>query len=227
MPKPTTIGFFGDSFCADFRNDHSIDNNYKTYIEKLSTSLDSEVVNTGIGGSSIWDSILLQFDEDNIPDICIFVWTEPYRWFHRKNRTLNPMSINSKTLKESDPGLNKALSIYMRHLYDEEKQKLESTSLLHYFDKKILSKYKNKKFIHLWCFSDSVYYRWDNGVEIRPALIELSVLNSNDVPQEDKRANHIEGEEKNSLLYNTIMEAINYYEDKKLITLNTQGINYD
>ena len=213
-----SIGFYGDSFCANLENDHSIENGYETYIKKLSKN--ATVVNLGVGGSSVWDSILLQFDEKNIPDVCVFVWTEPDRLFHRKNRSLNLMSIDSKDFKKSNPELFRASTSYFQHLYDSEKQKLECISLLHYFDQKILSKYKDKKFIHLWSFRDSVNYRWDTGVEIRPALIELSVDNLDDVPRRDQKANHIDGEEKNTLLYNVISDAIKNYENGRLI-------NYD
>lgn len=214
----STIGFYGDSFCADLENEHSKLNNYETYIKKLSNN--SKIVNLGVGGSSIWDSILLQFDESNVPDVCVFVWTEADRLFHRKHRNLNFFSVDSKDFKKLNPDLHNASMSYFRYLYDAEKQKLECISLLHYFDKKILSKYKDKKFIHMWSFKDSINYRWETGVEIRPALTELSVNNLDDVPRHDKRANHIEGEQKNGLLYNTINDAIGNYKNGRLI-------NYD
>ena len=210
-----TIGFYGDSFCADLENDHSKIYNYETYIKKLSKN--SDVLNLGVGGSSVWDSILLQFKEDNIPEVCVFVWTEADRLFHREHRNLNMLSVDSQDFKKLNPNMHKASMNYFRYLYDPEKQKLECISLLHYFDKKILPKYKNTKFIHMWSFKNSINYRWETGVEIHPALIEFSVDNLDDVPRHDKRANHIEGEQKNDLLYNIIKDAIDNYEDGKLI----------
>lgn len=220
-----TIGFYGDSFCANLENNHSKLNNYETYIKKLSKG--SDILSLGVGGSSVWDVVLLQFQESNIPDVSVFVWTEADRLFHRHHRNLNIMSIDSSDFKKSNPELHSASLGYYRHLYDAEKQRLECISLLHYFDKQILSKYKDKKFIHMWSFKDSINYRWENGVEIRPALIELSVLNSDDVPRHDTRPNHISGEEKNNLLYNTILDAINNYEDGRLINFNPRGTSND
>lgn len=213
-----SIGFYGDSFCADLENDHSKTNNYDTYIKMLSK--DATIVNLGLGGSSVWDNILLQFQEDNLPEVCIFVWTEPDRLFHRKHRNLNWFSINNDNFKDSEPLLHSAVLKYYSQLHDFEKHKIECSALLYYFDNVVLSKYKNTKFIHMWSFKDSIYHRWSNGVEIRPALIELSVKDSDDLPRRDRRANHIEGQEKNSLLYNVIKDAIENYENGRLI-------NYD
>ena len=41
----TTIGFFGDSFCAEVSNQHSESNGYKTYIEKLISHYNADLVN--------------------------------------------------------------------------------------------------------------------------------------------------------------------------------------
>ena len=79
------IGFFGDSFCADLQSG--------TYLQLLATHYGADVVNVGYGGSSIWDVLLLQIDpfikKNNIPDICVFVWTEPTRLFHQVLRNIN------------------------------------------------------------------------------------------------------------------------------------------
>lgn len=224
------IGFFGDSFCRSIKNDHSSSHGYETYIEKLSNNLEAEIVHLGVGGSSVWDCVLLQFQETvktEVPDICVFVWTESHRLFHRTFRNLNFSSIETSDLKKKNIKLYNASVNYFHHLYDCEKHDLEYISLLHYVDKQILPRYKNTKFIHLWSFKDSVMYRWENGVEIRPALMELVSFDTDDLPGADKTANHIGGEEKNTLLHTTILDAINNYANGKLITFDTQGINYD
>ena len=87
----TTIGFFGDSFCAEVSNQHSESNGYKTYIEKLISHYNADLVNLGVPGCSVWDTTLIQFKpfEKNPPDICIFSWTGGGGLFHRTQRDLH------------------------------------------------------------------------------------------------------------------------------------------
>lgn len=224
----TTIGFFGGSFCAELENDHSISHGYETYIKKLSRHYSAEILNLGKGGAGDWDCFILQFQETikkQVPDICIFAWTESYRLFHRKHRNLNLISIENSNLKNENPEIYNASLNYFRHLIDFEKSDLERISLLYYLDNEIFSAYKNTKFIHMWSFKDSVIQRWNTGVEIRPALVELSAPNTDDLPAGDQRANHLDGEEKNELLYKTLVDAIDNYENKRLITI--EGIKHD
>jgi hypothetical protein len=223
-----TIGFFGGSFCAEIKNDHSISHSYETYIEKLSNHYSAEILNLGVGGAGDWDCFLLQFQEiakKQIPDICIFAWTESHRLFHRKYRNLNLISIENSDLKSENPELYKASLNYYRYLLDFEKSDFERSSLLYYLDNKIFPMYKNTKFIHMWSFKDSVIQRWNTGVEIRPALVELSAPNIDDLPPRDQRANHLDGEEKNGLLYRTLVDAIDNYQNNRLITI--EGIKHD
>ena len=97
---PLTIGFYGDSFCCETSNPHSIAKGYDTYIEKLKTHHDAKITNLGYGGSSVWDVILKQFDENDVPDICIFCWTDYNRLYDAKLRNLTKGSIENKQWKD-------------------------------------------------------------------------------------------------------------------------------
>ena len=55
---PLTIGFYGDSFCCETSNPHSIAKGYDTYIEKLRNHHDAKITHLGYGGSSVWDVML-------------------------------------------------------------------------------------------------------------------------------------------------------------------------
>ena len=66
-----TIGFFGDSFCAESTN--------TSWTTLLADKLQADIVNVGRGGSSIWTAILDFLDTNNIPDYLIFCWTNPRR----------------------------------------------------------------------------------------------------------------------------------------------------
>ena len=228
------IGFFGDSFCAN-----DIWTNYEnvqsgTYLQLLATHYDAEIVNLGMGGSSIWDVLLLQIDpfikNNNIPDICVFVWTEHNRLFHRVLRNLNVGSTMSCILSDN-PVLSTAANYYL-HLHDPELDRYRYAAALHYFDTVVLPTFpKNTKIVHLWSFGHVhewndensflperllYHHTWKNGLEIRPSLtsiitgqgILLSVMND----RTENQLNHVPFGEKfdpiNSLIFNLIKDAI-------------------
>jgi hypothetical protein len=214
IEKNMTVGFFGDSFCANISNEHSIAYNYSTYLEKVAKHFNATITNTGIGGSSVWDLILIQFEEQvkkGLPDVCVFVWTGMRRLFDRKHRNINFRTSECIHSSEHD-----AAKKYFYYLYDDEKHRLEYISLLYYFDTVVLPKYPNTKFVHLWSFGEELnkercyLYGWKNGVEIKPALATFSVNFLEEMPVYDPRANHIAGEGNNQQIADQIIAAINY-----------------
>jgi hypothetical protein len=217
------IGFFGDSFCANYQNQHSIDNNYSTYIEMLSKKYDAEITNFGVGGSSYWDSILLQFEEQvqaGLPDICVFTWSDAYRLFHRKCRIITPtLTSDNHPLKKQDKQLHSAVQQFYAHFSDQQKFEAEYVSALYYFDNVTLKKYPTTKFIHLWSSAHDDFtaqprylYNWKTGVEIRPALQLLATFTKAiAIP------NHIEGTLNNAQVYSWIVSAIDNYQDGLLL----------
>lgn len=238
-----TIGFFGDSFCADEKvkwsnvSDRSIDfwnvNKYTTYIELLSKHYNAEVVSLGHKSSSIYDLYFNQFkplvDSGKVPDICIFVWTNSGRLFHRKVRELTHNVLDLNTVK--DP-IWKAAKDYYLYLQDTEKDELDYISFLQYFDLNILSKL-NSKIVHLWSFGNTgvkpnkdtfhptkekYFYKWTNGVEIRPSMSSIALVNSSIKDVYDHYwPNHLRGDMKNRIVFEYIISAIDNYESGKLI----------
>jgi len=167
-----TIGFFGDSFCTKLNNPHSIENNYQTYIEKTRDFYNAKIVNLGFGGSSVWDSLLIQLqpliNSQSIPDVCVFVWTIPGRLFDRKARCIHSSSgiLGYKPEKEKwfakeYPGkpnpftkeLWEAAKQFYMYLYDREKEEIEHRAILEYIDNNVLTKLPQAtKIIHFWSF---------------------------------------------------------------------------
>lgn len=196
------IGFFGDSFCADIQSQSG------TYLQLLANHYDAEIVNLGTGGSSIWDVLLLQIDpfikNNNIPDICVFVWTEPGRLFHRVLRHLNigsAVSDNWRSPLNDHEIIYKAAKDYYLHLHDPELDHYRYAAALHYFDTVVLPTFpKNTKIVHLWSFGHVhqwydknsflpehdncchvqpeqllYFHTWKNGFEIRPSLTSIII----------------------------------------------------
>jgi hypothetical protein len=215
-----TIGYFGDSFCAERINGHSLFHRYDSYMIKVEKEYNCKTVHTGMGGSGVWDLIINQFNSlDKIPDVCVFFWSKPGRLFHREVRKLSvghvlqPKWYSYKLLKK--PVYDAARSYYL-HLQDWEKEKLEYLSAIEYFDRHTLSNI-NSKIIHFWSI-DAADYKFINGVEIRPSVYNLSLINSTpDAMDADPRCNHLEGDIKNQLMFSWIKEAINNYQSGTLV----------
>ena len=236
------IGFYGDSFCENNSEGpwFGIFKEYDSWVDLLAKSYSAEIVNIGSGGSSHWDLIINQFlsNHANLPDICVFTWTDPYRLYHRKLRHIREYEALQYTATKNkllDPGYDfgfnkkiwEAAEKYYTHLYDKEKTELEYKSSLYYFDNEVLSKLPHIKFVHLWGFGNVIenketlkeqydednltyLHSWRNGIEIRPSLMNYVTRYCDDIEKINLAPNHILGKQENINLF----EKIRYEMDK-------------
>ena len=221
-----TIGFFGDSFCSEVSSPFSFLGGYKTYMRLLAEHYDAKIVNVGHGGSSIWDTLLIQLkpfmDNNTVPDVCVFVWTIPGRLFNRKIRRLNSTDVHHK-IRWSNRNVWDAAEKFYDYLYDKEKEEIEYISGIQYINNVILPQLQSTKIVHLWTAgttegwnkdsirpSKTTYpHKWTHGAEIRPSLLSLSIYDNDiSVLKSDKRPNHLDGKFKNELLFNWIKLAV-------------------
>jgi len=217
------IGFFGDSFCSCAT---SLGYPFSTYIKLLQDHYDAEIVNLGLGGTSIYDLLILQlmpFIESNtVPDICVFTWTEPHRLFHRKIR-----NITTRVSLSTDPDpIIQAAKQYYLNLQDGTLDVLRYKAMLLYIDIVVLSKLlPDTKIVHLWSFGnphDSEYrystsflpenlryhYTWSTGIEVRPALVTIAIEGHGNTDELNNRPNHLITQEKNNRVFELVKNAI-------------------
>jgi len=240
MKSIRTIGFFGDSFCTEEYNPHSVWFKYETYIKQITKHYNAKIVNLGHGGSSIWDTILIQLkpfmDKKEFPDLCFFVWTSSGRLFNREVRRINysdSLTPKLHTYNIFNYKIWGAAKQYYMYLHDHEQSELAHNAMLYYIDNVILPTFpKTTKIIHTWTSANpsdwsieglrpkkiNYSHKWKHGVEIRPPLISLSLADK-DISdlQTDMRPNHLDGIEKNLMLSTWIRYAIENYEDGKCI----------
>jgi len=178
-----TIGFFGDSFCELKSNAHSIENNYKTYIELLADHYNADIVSLGMGGSSIWDVNFNQLGplikSNRVPDICVFVWTHSGKIYHPRSRSLHSSAALrgfnqekfdwfAKTYPDVgynyfDKNIYEAAKQFYMYLYDQEKEDIEHIAQLQYIDNNVLNTLPaTTKIIHLWAFGANNFQK-ENG----------------------------------------------------------------
>ena len=152
-----TLGFFGDSFCAGREVD--------SWCVLLSKKLDARIVHWGEPGRSIWTTIM-QFnrlkDQNRLPDICVFCWTEPYRLYH-PNLIL---SANTEPLEGVDPNVYKALDDYWKYLHSYDKDELAYRYAIQYFDQHVLSNV-DKKLVQMWSFRPFETAGKDAGIQLQ------------------------------------------------------------
>lgn len=201
------IGFYGDSFCEEISNPYSLFMGYDTYISKLKKHFSADIINLGKGGTSFWDVILNQFNTDNVPDICIFCWTNYNRLYHPvvKNLTYNSVTnLKIKDIKLTNithyPTI-KAGQAYFKHIHDPKKSKEEMISALYRFDREVLENLQGTKILHMWCFEN--IYHWKNGTVLPIVLSDLVGDGSQHAP------NHLDGSVRNANLASMILDSIN------------------
>ena len=138
-----TIGFFGDSFCAS--------NQPESWCNILQQKLGAERIRWfGNPGRSIW-SVFFQYnkliEQNQVPDISLFCWTEPYRLYH----PTHILSANTQPVDGVDPKIYKALDEYWVHLHNYDKDEMAYEYALKHYDKNILSKVKSD-IVQMWSF---------------------------------------------------------------------------
>jgi hypothetical protein len=138
-----TIGFFGDSFCAR--------NHPESWCNILQEKLGANRIRWfGNPGRSIW-SVFFEYnkliEQNAVPDISIFCWTEPYRLYHPKHI----LSANTQPLEGVDPNMYKALDEYWIHLHNYDKDEMAYEYALKHYDQNILSKV-NSEIVQMWSF---------------------------------------------------------------------------
>jgi hypothetical protein len=164
-----SIGFFGDSFCAS--------NQPESWCNILQEKLGcSRIRWFGEPGRSIW-SVFMRFnrliEQDSVPDVSIFCWTEPYRLYHPRY----PLSANTQPLDGVDPNLYKALEQYWIHLHDYDKDELAYEYALKYYDQNVLSTLEDKTIVQMWSFRPFETAGKDAGIKLQTGtFIDESML---------------------------------------------------
>ena len=182
-----TIGFFGDSFCADNISD--------SWCNILSQKLGCDhPVCFGEPGRSIW-SVFFKFNQlikqDKIPDILVFCWTEPYRLYH-PDLTL---SANTQPMDGVNPHIYQTLENYWKYLHSYEKDEMAYEYALRYYDQNILSKV-DKKIIQMWSFRPFETAGKDAGIKLNSGVfIDKSMFSFSKLSDDTGTINHMTPEQ--------------------------------
>lgn len=247
------IGFYGSSLCHAVSNKEAERYAYSSYIAKLQKHYNAEVCHLGATGCGFWDVILIQYKEllANPPDVAVFIWPTNRTLFDRKFRCIHEMSTYEGTrLQLFNTELWRAAKLFYEQLFDKEKDVLEFTSALHYFDNVMLSQLKDIKIIHLWehgvldnlnpdlsnakFIEDAVFpHSWKHGMEIKGSLLGISTAGQwprrptlEKVLVRDPRCNHLEGDTKNKMMFELLVKAIDNYANDVTIDIQDDIVKF-
>jgi hypothetical protein len=217
-----TIGFFGDSFCAVNETKYPV----TTYIQKLASHYDAKVTSLGQHGASIGQLYMKQLkpiiDNNTLPDVCVFTWTDPGRLYVPGRTGVGYMS--ARQIHTTDLEFWDAANKYFTHLYNHDWAIVQYTAMCQFIDNQ-LAAFTDSKIIHVWSFGNPVkgdiktnidpddveyFYRWKTGIEIRPPLSTISC--QGDTTDIQTAPNHLNTQNKNDLVFNWIKDAIDNYE---------------
>ena len=152
-----TIGFFGDSFCAS--------NQPESWCNILQQKLGARRIRWfGEPGRSIWNTMIKfnkLIENNQVPDISIFCWTEPYRLYH-PNLVL---TANTEPLEGVDPNVYKALDDYWKYLHSYDKDHLAYEYAIKYYDQHVLSKLTSD-IVQMWSFKPFETAGKDAGITL-------------------------------------------------------------
>ena len=156
-----TIGFFGDSFCADDRPE--------SWCNILQERLGCQRIRYfGEKGRSIW-SVFFTFNHliktGRVPDISVFCWTEPYRLYHPEL----VLSANVQNDGSRDPKIYQALDDYWKYLHCYDKDELAYEYALKYYDQHVLSKI-DSRVVQMWSFRPFETVGKDAGIKLETGI---------------------------------------------------------
>jgi len=223
---------FGDSFIS---KNHDL----QGYLNRVGRHFKTDNVKWhGFPGTCSWDAFFQFKDYPDPVDVAVFAWSEPSRLFHRVVRGICPGSA-SQPIDKNDPNREvwEAANLYYKYIYDYQKIEYEAMAFYQWFDT-WSTRFSNTKFIHMWSFAKNkseyndpwrqyrestqdleYHHTWKNGVEIRPALMYLSMKEGwpkdNDLSKET-RVNHLTATY-HIMLATRIIEAIEHYKPGTII----------
>jgi len=179
-------------------------------------------------------------------DVVIMAWSEITRLYHPKYKPINTHIIYDKKLwstkSEDEQRAITAAKTYMEDFMDIEQKNYELTALMTMVDQ-MTARYPLKKFIHLPCFAKDApdewwgtayktkkhtelnyYHNFKHGMEIRPALMWMSMLDEWPADlSKDRRECHMTPRV-NRLLADAIIHCIENYQPGKILDMDVSLI---
>ena len=181
--KENTIGFFGDSFCANSISKHS-------WCIRLAEKLDcGTITHWGVGGTSVW-YMFLQFhkllSEKKLPKHIVVLYTDKDRIYH-PDVLLPAWAADEK----SETSLEVAADMYHKHLDFKEKNEFQFKSSVQWFDQNTLKVLQSKhKILQVFSF-EKPNFKLESGKIFTQPLMPLYLENMRRGIKDNDLINHM------------------------------------
>ena len=169
---------FGDSFLAQriyFREPPA-----RSWIDYVCRENKFRLDGYGDGGTNPYNAILNFLDFKKDFDICFFSWSQIFRVFYNNRRLIDVAKGEELAQQQIDIPQEKLSKLYYKYVFaTDEFEWVKAQAMLEWFDRHLQENYKDKKFIHLYCFeiSDKFYpHMFEHGINIKPHLTEFSLI---------------------------------------------------
>ena len=186
-----TIGFFGDSFCANSISEYSWCN---LLAKKLNCGT---VTHWGVGGTSVW-FMLLKFHkllkENKLPDYIVIFYTHPDRVYH-PDKLLPLWALH----EQSETELEKATDLYVKHLDFSDKNAFQYNSSIQWFDQNTLKNLDPKhKIIQAFSF-EKPDFELTHGKILDYPIMPIYLKNKEEGYKDQDLYNHLTPEQNEDL----------------------------
>ena len=200
-----SIGYFGDSFCADSVNQSSLCN---ILAKKLRCGV---ITHWGVGGTSVWYMMLRFMDmhrKKTLPRNIIIVYTEHSRIYHPEK--ILPINHASET---SHTELERSCDLYLKNLDFDNLNRFRYTACVQWFDQNILRELtKDHNILQAFGF-DAMGIKLTSGHVLDYTFQPLHQKNLEAGMEEDQLINHLTAEQ-NIMIAEDIYRKFSSVSDK-------------
>ena len=182
---------FGDSFLAQRKYYPTL--KPTSWIDMVCQENNFTLDGYGDGGTGPYNAIFnfLNYREDF--DICFFSWSHIFRVIYNNRRVID---IVKGKQKEMDISGEELTELYHKYFFStDEFEWVKAQAMLEWFDRYLQKIYKDKKFIHLYCFKinnkDFYPHTFKHGINVFPFLEDFAKIDEPKDIGDDYRKLHM------------------------------------
>ena len=168
---------FGDSFLAQRRSFEETES--RSWIDYVCRENKFRLDGYGDGGTNPYNAILNFLDYNKDFHTCFFSWSHIFRVIYNNRRLIDIANGYETAQEQIDISQQELSKLYYKYVFaTDEFEWVKAQAMLEWFDRHLQENYKDKKFIHFYCFeiNPKGFYphMFEHGINIKPCLNDFS-----------------------------------------------------
>ena len=168
---------FGDSFLAQRRSFEETES--RSWIDYVCRENKFRLDGYGDGGTNPYNAILNFLDYNKDFHTCFFSWSHIFRVIYNNRRLIDIANGYETAQEQIDIPQQELSKLYYKYVFaTDEFEWVKAQAMLEWFDRHLQENYKDKKFIHFYCFeiNPKGFYphMFEHGINIKPCLNDFS-----------------------------------------------------